>query len=109
MRHAEVAPDVLVRLGTLLVADEHRAPAANPAEPADDRRVVAKQPVAVELDHFRGHGVHELERVRPFDVARLLDAAPDRLAHLVGVRRLRGGNVGQARHFSYFSHGSAPG
>ena len=55
MGHAEVAPDVLLDLGALLVADEHDPPAVDGREAADDGRVVAEQPVAVQLDDVVGH------------------------------------------------------
>ena len=37
MRHPEVAPDVLVGVGALLLADDDDPPAADPGEPGDDR------------------------------------------------------------------------
>ena len=89
MGHAEVAPDVLVDLVALLVADEDRAPAVDLAEAADDGRVVAEQPVAVQLDDIGRHGAQQLERVRPMDVACELDACPDGVAQLVLVDRKR--------------------
>ena len=57
------------------------------ARPVDDGRVVAEQPVAVQLDELVGHGPDEFERARAAQVARQLDAGPDRVA---GVRGLRG-------------------
>ena len=56
MGHAEVAPDVLLGVGALLLADDRDAAAVDRGEAADDRRVVAEQPVAVELDELVGHG-----------------------------------------------------
>ena len=55
------------------------------AKPADDRRVVAEQPVAVELHELVGEGRHELQGARPAEMPRELDARPD--AASVRVRR----------------------
>ena len=80
VRHPEVAPDVLVGIGALLLADDDHPAAIEPGQPGDHRRVVTEQPVAVELDEVVGHGRHELERPRPLEVARELDPRPDRVA-----------------------------
>ena len=69
VRHAEVAADVLVRLGAALVSDEHERVAGHPRQAGHDRGVVAEEPVTVELHDVGGHGTDELERVRPLDVA----------------------------------------
>jgi hypothetical protein len=39
----------------LLLADDHDTPAVDPRQPGDDRRVVAEEAVAVELDELVGH------------------------------------------------------
>ena len=62
------------------MADEDDAVALDRREAADERLVVAERAVAVQLDDVVGHRAQELERVRPPDVARQLDARPDRLA-----------------------------
>ena len=80
VRHPEVAPDVLLGVGALLLADDDDPPAVEPGEPGDDRRVVAEQPVAVELDEVVGHRRDELERPRPVQVAGELDPRPDGVA-----------------------------
>ena len=89
--HPEVAPDVLVRLGALLLADDDEPPAVDPGESRDDRLVVAERAVAVELDELVGHRRHELERVRPLDVPGELDPRPDRVAWIgrLGGRAVR--------------------
>ena len=90
VRHAEVAPDVLLGVGALLLADDDDPTAADPGEAGHDRRIVAEQAVAVELDELVGHRRHELEGARPLEVAGELDARPDRrLGSSVGGRRLR--------------------
>ena len=89
MRHPEVAPDVLLGVGALLLADDHDPPAVEPGEPGDHRLVVAEESVAVELDEVVGHGVDELERPRPAQVARELDARPDRVARVALGQRAR--------------------
>ena len=77
VRHAEVAPHVLLGVGALLLADHDHAPALDPREARDDRLVVAEQPVAVELDELVGDLGDELEGPRAAQVARELDAGPD--------------------------------
>ena len=97
--HPEVAPDVLVGVGALLLADDHDPPAVEPGEPGDHRRVVAEQPVAVELDEVVGHRLDELERPRPAQVAGELDPRPDR--RRVGDRRRAvGRRLGRGRRRS---------
>src|SRR5439155_1634007 len=49
MGHPEIAPQVLLRVTTLLVPDDHDTDAVEPRPPRDHRRVVAEQPVAVQL------------------------------------------------------------
>ena len=84
--HAEVAPDVLVGVGALLLADEGDAPPVDPSPAGDERRVVAEAAVAVQLDDLVGHVAQQVERARSAEVARELDAMPhgipgiDRLA-----------------------------
>ena len=82
--HPEVAPDVLLGVGALLLADDDDPPAVEPGEAGDDRGVVAEQPVAVELDEVVGHRRDELERARPVQVAGQLDPRPDGVARVAG-------------------------
>ena len=56
VRHPEVAPDVLVGVGPLLLTDDRDHAAVEPGQAGHDRGVVAEQPVAVELDEVLGHG-----------------------------------------------------
>ncbi len=78
VRHAEVAPDVLLRVGSLLLSDHDDPPAVDRREPGHDRLVVAEQPVAVELDDLLGHLRQELEDARAAQVARELHPRPHR-------------------------------
>ena len=55
MGHPEVAADVLLGLGTLLLADHHDPAAVDPGQAGNDRLVLAEQAVAVELDELVGH------------------------------------------------------
>src|ERR1043165_2415440 len=50
VRHAEVATDVLVGVGALLLTVEHDPPAVDAREARDHRGIVAEPPVAVQLD-----------------------------------------------------------
>jgi hypothetical protein len=86
--HAEVAPDVLVRVGALLLADDDDPSTVEAREPDDHGGVVAEQPVAMELDEVVRDRVDELERSRPAEVARELDPCPDRLARVGQLPRV---------------------
>ena len=55
MGHPEVAPDVLLGVGALLLADDHDPPPPIRAKPVTIALAVAEQPVAVELDELVGH------------------------------------------------------
>src|ERR1700694_3087256 len=77
MGHPEVAPDVVLGLGPLLLTDDDDPPAVDPGEAADDRGVVAEEAVAVKLDVLVGHGRDELQGVRPLGSAGTLHAGPD--------------------------------
>ena len=56
VRHAEVALQVLLRVAAALVADHHHRVAVEPRPAAHDRRVVAEEPVAVQLDEVGEDG-----------------------------------------------------
>ena len=76
--HPEVAADVLLRLGALLLAEDDDPSAVDRGQAADDGGVVAEQAVAVELDEVVGHRREQLEGVGPLEVSGQLDACPDR-------------------------------
>src|SRR5437867_12854853 len=50
MRHPEVPCDLLARLPPLLVPDDHHALVLEAGEAGHDRRIVAEEPIAVELE-----------------------------------------------------------
>ncbi len=116
--HPEVAPDVLLRLGALLLADDDDPPAVDPGQPGDHRRVVAEEAVAVELDELVGDVAEELEHPRATQVPGELDGRPDR-SRRIGVTgrsgRRRGlpiaarlGPVAAAATEDPVNHGRAP-
>ena len=76
VRHPEVAPDVLVGVVALLLADDGDTPPVEPGEAGDHRRVVAEQPVAVELDEAVGHRLDELQGPRAARGSGLSGRAP---------------------------------
>ena len=51
--HPEVAPEILFRVATTLVADDHHRFVIETSPPTDDRSVLAKISVAVQLDEVR--------------------------------------------------------
>ena len=97
VRHPEVAPDVLVGVGALLLADDDDRPAVERREPGDHRLVVAEEAVAVQLDEPVGHRRDELERPRPPQVARQLDAGPGAVVRAVERRAVPGSVRAAAR------------
>src|SRR6184192_4328403 len=74
MGHPEIAPQVLLGVAPLLMADHHDARAVQPRPPGHHRRVVAEQPVAVQLHEVGEYGAEIVERVGPLRVARHLHA-----------------------------------
>ena len=62
VRHPEVAPDVLVGVGPLLLTDDRDHAAVEPGQAGHDRGVVAEEPVAVQLDEVLDRLLDELER-----------------------------------------------
>ena len=79
-RHAEVVLRLLVERAALLVADDEHGAAAEPAEPADDGRVVGAQAVALELLEAVDQIADVVARARPVLVARDLDRDPGVMA-----------------------------
>src|SRR6266511_1236179 len=75
-RHAEIAPDLLLRVAALLMADDHARRAIEAREAADDRRVVGEGAIAGELAEVAEHAVHVVKGVRPLRVARDLRDLP---------------------------------
>src|SRR5439155_25584480 len=76
MQHAEVTGDILARVPPLLVADDHDPQIFESAEPADNRRVVAVEAIAVELDEVLEEELDEVAGVRALRMARELRALP---------------------------------
>ena len=64
VRHAEVALDVLLGVAALLVPDHHHRLPVEARPAADDRRIVAEQAVAVQLDEVGEDRREVVERVR---------------------------------------------
>jgi len=77
MHHPEVAADPLGEVAAFLLAQEHGGAARPGADPADQRRVVGAQAVAVELDEIGRQPLDVVEGVGPLGVAGQLDHLPD--------------------------------
>ena len=76
VRHPEVAFDVLLRRGALLLTDDHDRAAAELGDPGDDRRIVAEPAIPVELLEAVEHPADHVEGMRPPDVPRGLHGLP---------------------------------
>src|SRR5688572_32968032 len=85
MRHAEVARDLLTRVASLLMADDHHRLALEARQAADDGRIVAVDTVAVQLEEVVEQELAPVARVGSLRVARQLRALPGGEA---GVRPL---------------------
>ncbi len=77
-RHAEVAPHVLFRTAPLLVPEDEHGRAAEAADAADDRLVVAEGAITVQLDELLEEDRGVVEGVRAQRMARELDLLPRR-------------------------------
>ena len=98
MRHAEVARDFLLGLAALLLGEQHDRLALEERRAADERLVVVKLPVAVQLLKALEEGVDVVERVGPLGMAGDLHPLPRRQAGIDFLfRRLdllfEGGNL----------------
>src|SRR5437660_461677 len=76
--HAEVPRDLLARVTALLVTDDDDPLPVEACEAADDRGVVAVEPVAVELDEVLEEEPDEVTRVGALGVAGELRSLPGR-------------------------------
>ena len=89
VRRAEVAEDVRVGVGALLMPDDHHRPPVEQRRPAHDGRVVAEGAIAGQLGEVGEDAPHEVERARPLRMARELDARPRGLRLVSRGRRGR--------------------
>src|SRR5205823_8145976 len=81
--HPPVPRDALLEAAALLVAEQHGGPAMPGTDTGDERGVVARKPVAVQLDEVGDEALQVVDRVRPHRVARELDELPDRQRRVV--------------------------
>src|SRR5262245_20350261 len=89
-RHAEIVLEPLLGGRALLVADDADALAAEAAEAADDRLVVAELAVAGERYEVGDQRAYVVEAARPVGVARDLRLLPGREAGIEVLERLGG-------------------
>ena len=78
MRAAEVAANVFLGVGAFAVAEDGHAAAVKRAETREDRLVVAEGAIAVQLYDIREQRVEVVLYLRPFGMARDLNAVPRR-------------------------------
>src|SRR6266540_807959 len=85
VHHAPVPGHALLDAATLLVAEKHSRPSMPRADSADERRVVRREAVPVQLDEVGGEAPDVVERVGPLGMPGELDDLPD--AHVYISRR----------------------
>src|SRR6266540_1541248 len=88
-RHAEIVLEPALGRGALLVADHADALAAEPAEAADDRVILAEFAVAGERREVGHQGVDVIERMRPLGMAGDLGLLPRGELGVEVLERLR--------------------
>jgi hypothetical protein len=97
-RHAEIVPDPRLGVRPFFLAEDANRAAAEPAEAADDRGILAEQAVARQRREVRDQRLHVVAEVRPLRMARDLRLLPRREAGIeIGERLLRLGF--EARQF----------
>src|SRR5208282_718520 len=79
-RHAEIVPEAALGVGALLLADDAHRLALEPAEPADDRLVLAEIAVASQRREFRDEAFEIIRAARPFLLPGDLGLLPRRQA-----------------------------
>ena len=77
-RHAEIVLDARLGVGALFLADDADRPAAEPAETADDRRVLAKLPVTRQGREIVHERLDIVAEMRPLRMPRDLRFLPGR-------------------------------
>ena len=88
-RHAEIVLEAAVGVGALLVADDADALAAEAAEAADDRRVLAEFAIAGERDEIGDEPGDVVEAMRPLRMAGDLGLLPGCQLGVEFLERLR--------------------
>ena len=74
MRHPEVALEILLGVAAALLAHHHHRFTIEACPPANDRRVLTEQPVAVKLHEIGEAESDVVERERPLGVPSDLNA-----------------------------------
>ena len=77
-RHAEVPPDFFRHCAAALVSDHHQRLATEAGQAADNRRIISKATVSVQLDELGAQTLNVVKRVGPVSVARELYPLPGR-------------------------------
>src|SRR6202043_3686781 len=88
-RHAEIVTQPALGDGALLLTDDADAFAAKPAEPADDRLVLAELAIARERREIGHQRTDVVEAVGPFGMARDLGLLPGRQLGIEVFQRLQ--------------------
>src|SRR5207245_10174012 len=75
-RHAEVPPDFFRHCAAALVSDHHQRLATEAGQAADNRRIISKATVSVQLDELGAQTLNVVKRVGPGSVAGDPDRVP---------------------------------
>src|SRR5207237_8652076 len=76
VHHPPVPSNALFHAAALLVAEEQSGAVMPRADAADQRRIVSRQPIAVQLDEVGRQAADIVERVRALRMTRQLDDLP---------------------------------
>src|SRR5260370_14305952 len=84
MHHPPVPSDPLIQAPSLLMAEEHRCAAVPRADAGDERRIITREAIAVQLDEVGGEPPDAVERVGTDGMACELDDLPDGACRVLG-------------------------
>src|SRR5690606_17139384 len=76
MRHSKIAREVLPRVATLLLRNHHHRAIVKPRYSTNQRLVIAKGPVSMQLLEVRKETIDVIERIRARRMPRQLNALP---------------------------------
>src|SRR3989442_9736022 len=90
VHHSPVPRHPVLEASPLLMAEEHRGAAVPGTDSADQRRIVGRKAVAVQLDEIGRQAPDVVQRIRPVGVAGKLDDLPDGERRRIGLSAVPG-------------------